>query len=192
MATYYPLILSGTSIRELAANDSLNGSSLVSSLTVSGDFVCSTLSATHSLSANGMPFPVPYMWASAAAGTEDSSERNFGHGAMVNASAFSNTSHISWDDTNKQFLVNATGSYQVTFIGYLSTGSNQDVTLKLYVGGVEKHKLATRVTTQVDPHLMILDFIGPATAGDSVYVTKNTGSNSRLSEGSTCSIRRIS
>ena len=178
MSQYHPLVVSGTTLAELQASDTLFNADLPSSVEVS------------TLSVSGLPYPAPFGWASATVGTEDTSERNFGHGSTI-STAISNTNDISWDDTNKLFLVSSTGTYEVELVARGSTGSSQNIDLKTYIGGVEKHKVTQRVTTQTDSHQLISLYVGTATAGNSIYVTRTNASNFRFDDASILYIRRL-
>ena len=121
-----------------------------------------------------------FWWASSTGdGTTTDAEVKFGEGTTVGGvssvgrSGDSNTDgYYLWDETNDKVDVSATGIYRVTWTAACTVNTNTNSVFKVYINGSQVYSQTYRLHTVTDPHVVVLDWVGPVTAGaDAIYVT---------------------
>tara|TARA_R110002051_G_scaffold316333_1_gene395836 strand:+ start:497 stop:1261 length:765 start_codon:yes stop_codon:yes gene_type:complete len=140
------------------------------------------------------PVPLPFGYAQCdSAGTDSTDEQNFGLGATI-TNIVSNTDDITWDDTNKYFVVAKAGTYELLANLVVDAGAqNEILTVIAKVNGVAKLTIAPRVYGSVGPVERTFQCVLTATAGQNVSLTLQMGGTKtiHLDEGSTYRIGRL-
>jgi len=115
-----------------------------------------------------LPTPPPFIWVRAnTAGVSTTSEKKFGNGS-TNIGVSSVPNYFAWGTI--EVLASSTGIYKIQFNGIVVVAGTQIVTLNLYVGTDIVHSVSPVIHGVTDPHLIGLNYVGPVTAGEAIYV----------------------
>ena len=182
---------SPSALAEYTASDVVgvtNGGTGSSSL---GDFG-PTLSAVNLSAAtvNGMPYPAPFGYMQLNSDdTASVDEKKLGYsntpGTIV-------SDKITWDDTNKYFVAEDAGTYEVLAVVILEGGSTL-VDISIKKNGADVLVGQPRVHSTVDPLEHTMRAVFTMTAGQNANVTYDaTASNTvKALTGSTMTIKRL-
>jgi len=174
----------------------ITGGSIDGSIT--GTFTGTTVSATTSVSSaavsgetfNGMPYPAPFGYMQLDADdTASVDEKKLGYS---NTPTTIVSDKITWDDTNKYFVAEDAGTYEVLAVVILEGGSTL-VNLSIQKNGSDVLVGQPRVHSTVDPLEHTMRAVFTMTAGQNANVTYDaTASNSvKAITGSTMTIKRL-
>ena len=210
-----PVVNGGTGVSSLALlGASLSGIDLsatwvsagnitatnVSATTVSSTYAlfengvsANSVSATTTITAaNAMPLPAPFGYIQLTA--DDTLTNALQRVAATNTptTVFSDSSHMSWNDSSKQFEVGAAGTYEVVARVVFEGGSGL-VEMKIMQDAVAKNTATPRVHTTVDPVERTLAAIFTCDAGDAIYVTYDSQSSNTVGAvtGTTVTVKRL-
>ena len=173
-----------------------------------------TTSSTHSVATyTGTPtlsdFRQPhgagvFFWASSiGAGTDTASEVKYGEGTtLAGTSSVGRTgaNHTDgfyfWDDANDKLNVSSTGIYRIVWTPACTVDANSNAVFKLYINSAAAYTQTYRVHTVTDPHVAVLDWVGPITAGSgAVYLSSKGNSEGGvsliISSASTLFVQRL-
>jgi len=142
-------------------------------------------------STSACPIPNPYAYAQLDSdGTDSGSETNVGAGATV-TNKVSNSDHITWNDTDKQFNVSGGGTYECVGVIILEGGSAL-VTLTVRKSGVDVLAGVPRVHATVDPLEHTIRAVFDCSPGDTVDITYDAAANTvKAITGSTMTVKRL-
>ena len=167
-------------------------STTLTSPAITGTSVSAT--AVSGVTFNGMSYPPPFGYAQCDdAGTDSTDEQNFGLGATI-TSIVSDTDDITWDDTNKYFVVAKAGTYELLANLVVDAGAQNDIlTIKAKVDGVAGVTILPRLYGNVGPVERTFQCVLTATAGQNVTISIEMGSTKtvHLETGSTFRIGRL-
>ena len=165
-------------------------STTLTSPTIIGASVSST--AVSGLTVNGMPYPPPFAYMQMNAdGTSTTASSLVGAGG-TNASINSDSTAMSWDNTNMYFHVSADGTYEclgtITFEGGATL-----VLITLVKNESPVLSVTPRVHSTVDPVERTVRAIFTAESGDSIgiYHDSQSGNAVKAITGTTMSLRRL-
>ena len=199
------IVNGGTGVSSLELLDaSLSGLSIlrpsVSATTVSstsftgGAYTGASVSATavSGLTFNGMPYPPPFAYMQMNAdGTSTTASSLVGAGG-TNTSINSDSTAMSWDNTNMYFHVSADGTYEclgtITFEGGATL-----VLITLVKNEIPVLSFTPRVHSTVDPVERTVRAIFTAESGDSIgiYHDSQSGNAVKAITGTTMSLKRL-
>ncbi len=202
----YETVLPLSAVTDVSGNPITEGNASSLNIgTVTGDLdVCGSLSVgvsalfTSSVNVsgdvNGMPYPPPYAHIRMnVTGVNSDDQYNFASGAANIYTVSSDANHFTWDDTDKELDVCATGEYEVTLDAAAQTDTtNNQITSRIKVDGVLQTSITHRVNTATDPHPISIAWIGSITSGQSITVTIDGTENTQLMAGSSITVKRVS
>ena len=125
-------------------------------------------------------------------GTATVDETNLGAGSTV-TNIVSDSNYISWNDTNKYFMVSAAGTYECLGVVILEGGSTL-ATLTVQKNGSDVLVGAPRVHSSVDPLEHTIRAVFTASSGDNISITYDAVAASNTLKpltGSTMTVKRL-
>jgi hypothetical protein len=125
------------------------------------------------------------------AGSQTTSETNFGAHTSAVVSTTVSASGITWDGTNYEFDVTTTGVYEIVVMGTLDFDANSDGVVRIYVGGSEQNSVSVLNIFTSAGNPFSVNWIGSVTSGTSIDVTLESTANITFDAGSTISIKKI-
>jgi len=178
---------------ELYYNNSLKLETTNAGLTITGAVDGATsvsATAVSALSFNGMPYPAPFGYMQLDADdTASADEKNLGYS---NTPTTIVSDKITWDDTNKYFVAEDAGTYEVLGVVILEGGSTL-VDLSIKKNGSDVLVGQPRVHGTVDPLEHTIRAVFTMTAGQNANITYDATSSNTVKAitGSTMTIKRL-
>lgn len=139
------------------------------------------------------PIPNPFSYAQLTSnGTAEDSEQNVGIGADI-TSVNSNTSHIQWNDTDKDFELSAAGTYECTVRLVATVAATTEVTIKIKKNTDVKNSIVSKVHSGIDPTESSLAAVFNATTADTISVTTTDDGTQDVTAlaGTTITVKRL-
>ena len=169
------------------------GSVSVGTAHITANTVSSTaVSADTSMVVDSCPIPNPFGYIQLTA--DDSLTNALQRVAATNTptTVFSDSSHMSWNDSSKQFEVSAAGTYEVIARVVFEGGSGL-VEMKIMKDTTAQNTATPRVHATVDPVERTVAAIFTCVAGDPIYITYDSQSSNTVGAitGTTVTVKRL-
>ena len=178
---------------EISGGLSAVGSVSVGSAHITANTVSATsVSANTTLVVGTCPIPNPFGYIQLTANdTLSTDEKRVGY-SNTPTSVMSESAHMSWNDSLKQFEVSAAGTYEVVARVVFEGGSGL-VQMKIVKDTTAQNTATPRVHTTVDPVERTLSAIFTCVAGDPIYVTYDSQSSNTVgaATGTTITVKRL-
>ena len=125
-------------------------------------------------------------------GTAASTETNFGAG-VTPVTQTDSSNQIVWNNTDKDFDINAAGTYHVHATLILATAATTVPTLKIKNGTTVKNTYAPTINGAIDPQEATIQAAFTCSDGETISVTfdDDGSTNVNLTAGSAVMVRRL-
>ena len=189
--------VSGTTVKGITVSGGSVYGTTVSATTNKGvAYAGETAIFTTSLKVSGCPYPAPFGYVQTdTAGNNSTDEHNFASGADT-TNIVSDSDHLTWKDSEKQFHVSAAGTYELIANLVVDSGSQSDpIEIRSKRNGSTVLTISPKLYGNVGPVERTFHNILTAEAGDTLTVTVHMDDGgtktAHIEVGSTLTIKRV-